>query len=61
MIALRPVGLRQNRSTAAYERRLINTALEAPQKSTVARQIVGICLGAIVVTLLYLIQGPFGL
>lgn len=61
MIAIRPVGLRQNRISAAYERRLSGTALEAEQGSSAARQIVGICLGAIVVTLLYLVQGPFGL
>ncbi|MFN5511095.1 MAG: hypothetical protein ACK44L_01650 [Burkholderiales bacterium] len=61
MIAIRPVGLRQNRFAASNDRRLGVSDLDSEQSHSAARQIVGICLGAIVVTLLYLAQGPFGL
>ncbi|MFZ9406179.1 MAG: hypothetical protein ACO26U_03695 [Burkholderiaceae bacterium] len=62
MIAIRPIGLRQNRFATEQERRLrVYERVEADGAPSTSRQIVGICLGAILLVIIYLAQSQLGL
>jgi hypothetical protein len=61
MIAIRPVGLRQNRFATPDERRLrVYERIESDQGHSASCQIAGICLGAILLVVVYASRSQFG-
>lgn len=61
MIAIRPIGLRQNRFSTPDERRLrVYERIESDEGHSGSRQIAGICLGAILLVLIYASRSQFG-